>query len=93
MNKAQKDLETDIFGFGEVIHRKYPELWEKIKENWNNEFADLPVNITVKVKTNHLGQITKPFFIKEKEYDGYSIYFCGIRIQYCIMYYRNTKKP
>jgi spore germination protein KC len=65
VSKAQKDLKTDIFGFGEAIHRKYPEMWAKIKDNWNNEFVDLPVSITVKVKINQIGQITKPFFIKE----------------------------
>jgi len=67
LNRAQNELKTDIFGFGEAIHRKYPKLWEGIKADWNNEFADLPVNITVKVQTIQLGQVTKPFFIKEKE--------------------------
>jgi spore germination protein KC len=67
LNKAQKELKTDIFGFGEAIHRKYPKVWEKFKDDWNNIFPDLPVNITVEVSTNQLGQITKPFFMKEKE--------------------------
>lgn len=67
VNKAQNEYKTDIFGFGEVIRRKYPKLWKKIKADWDNEFAKLPVNITVKAETKQLGQITKPFFIKEKE--------------------------
>jgi spore germination protein KC len=67
LNKAQNELKVDIFGFGEAVHRKNPKLWKKIKDNWNSEFTQLPVNITVKVKTNQLGQITKSFFIKEKE--------------------------
>ncbi|HAN09566.1 MAG TPA: Ger(x)C family spore germination protein [Clostridiales bacterium] len=67
LNKTQKDLKTDIFEFGEVIHREYPKVWEKIKDDWNNEFVNIPVKITVDVKINQLGQITKPFFIKEKE--------------------------
>ncbi len=67
VNKAQNQLKTDIFGFGEAVRRKNPKLWEKIKDNWNTEFTQLPVNITVKVKTNQLGEITKSFFIKEKE--------------------------
>ncbi len=33
LNKAQKELKTDIFGFGEIIHRKYPKMWEKMKDN------------------------------------------------------------
>jgi spore germination protein KC len=67
VKKAQNDLKIDIFGFGEVIHRKYPRLWEEIKDDWDNEFEDLRVNIIVKFETKQLGQITKSFFIKEKE--------------------------
>jgi len=67
VKKAQSELKTDIFGFGEVIHRKYPKQWKKMKDDWNVKFQDLPVNITVKIKTEKLGQITKSFFIKENE--------------------------
>lgn len=67
LNKAQKELKTDIFGFGEAIHRKYPKTWEKLKDDWNDKFTDLPVNITVEAETIQLGQITKPLFMKEKE--------------------------
>ena len=62
-----RDLSTDIFGFGEAIHRQYPKEWEKIKNDWNNEFAALPVDITVNVTIHQIGQITKPLFSKEKE--------------------------
>lgn len=64
--KAQNEFKSDIFGFGEVVHRKSPKLWESIKNDWNTEFTSVPVNITVNVKTYQLGQITKPYFIKEK---------------------------
>lgn len=66
VNKAQNELKSDIFGFGEAVRRKDPKLWAKIKDNWSTEFTHVPVNITVSVKTNQLGQITKSFFIKEK---------------------------
>lgn len=64
---AQNDFKTDIFGFGEAIHRKYPKQWKKMKEDWDNSFKYLKVNITVTFETEKLGQITKPFFIKENE--------------------------
>ncbi|MBP2651206.1 MAG: putative spore germination protein [Firmicutes bacterium] len=70
-NKAittvRTEFKTDIFGFGEAIHKKYPELWGTIKDNWNDDFVDLPVNITVKSKVTQLGQITTPLFGEEKE--------------------------
>ncbi|MBP2654600.1 MAG: putative spore germination protein [Firmicutes bacterium] len=64
--KVRKEFKSDIFGFGEAIHREYPELWDKIKDNWNDEMVDLPVNITVKSKLTQLGQIATPLFLKEK---------------------------
>lgn len=64
VNKAQTELETDIFGFGEAIHKKYPELWSGLKEDWNSEFVDLPVKISVDVETKKIGQLTKPYFLK-----------------------------
>lgn len=65
LRKAQNELETDIFGFGEAIHRKYPKLWDQIKNNWNDEFLNLPIRFSIKVKTNHTGRFTKPFYMKE----------------------------
>lgn len=64
LKRAQTDLKTDIFGFGESIHRAYPELWEKMKDDWNMLFPELYVSINVEVKTKQLGQITKPLFMK-----------------------------
>ena len=67
LDKAQNELRTDIFGFGEAIHRKYPKVWEEYKKNWDNEFPDLPLDIKVEAEINQLGQIKKPLFLKEKE--------------------------
>lgn len=67
VNEAQKELKTDIFGFGEAVHIKYPKLWAEIKDDWDDIFTTTPVNITVDVKTKQLGQITKPLVMKEKK--------------------------
>lgn len=64
--KKAKELGTDIFGFGEEIHREYPEQWKDMKDDWNNLFQKLPVNISVNVEIKQLGQIGKPLFLKEE---------------------------
>ena len=66
LNKTQKDLKCDVFGFGEVIHRAYPKLWNTLKENWDDEFADLPVKINVTATIDATGTISKSIFIKDK---------------------------
>ncbi len=53
---------SDIFGFGERIHRKNPKLWKKIKGNWNERFAELEVNVKVDSFTRREGIRTKPFW-------------------------------
>lgn len=67
LKKIQEKYESDVFGFGEVVHRTYPKEWKKLKDNWNKEFETLPVDVNVKVKINRLGQISKSYFIKEKD--------------------------
>ncbi|MGR5961558.1 Ger(x)C family spore germination C-terminal domain-containing protein [Bacillus paranthracis] len=32
LKKVQKQYGTDIFGFGEAIHRKYPSEWKGLKK-------------------------------------------------------------
>ena len=67
IKKAQKDLHSDVFGFGEVIHRAYPKLWATLKENWDREFTDLPVHVNVTVKIEKTGTISKSFFLKDQK--------------------------
>lgn len=58
LKKAQ-EYNTDIFGFGEAIHRKYPLLWKDIENQWDELFPQLKVNIKIKAKLRRSGLITK----------------------------------
>lgn len=53
IRKAQKEYEADIFGFGELIHKKDYPLWESISENWEETYPQLAVE--VEVKTHIIG--------------------------------------
>ena len=66
LQKAQKELGSDIFGFGEVIHRTYPKLWGTMKDNWNSTFEGLHVELHGKVTIEKTGTISNSFFMKEK---------------------------
>lgn len=50
VNKAQKELKSDIFGFGEIIKNTNPDLWKQIEDDWNDIFQDLQVEISSTVK-------------------------------------------
>lgn len=65
--KKAKDFQTDIFGFGEVIHRTDYKYWAVMKEDWDNKFKDITVNINVEFKIRRLGTINKSFQKEAKE--------------------------
>ncbi|MEH7086647.1 Ger(x)C family spore germination protein [Neobacillus drentensis] len=61
--KEVKRLKCDIFGFGDVVHKANPELWKKLKGDWNNNyFADLEVNVKVDTYVRREGVRTNPFW-------------------------------
>lgn len=60
LNKAQRNYQVDIFGFGEVVRRKFPKLWQKIEYKWDEEFPELPVKISIEAKIRRLGMILEP---------------------------------
>lgn len=63
LKKGQKELKTDIFGFGFAFYRKYPKLWHSTYEQkWEEIFPDVAVNIEVKVKLISTGTNIMKFF-------------------------------
>ncbi|UII58406.1 Ger(x)C family spore germination protein (plasmid) [Cytobacillus spongiae] len=53
---AQETYHVDIFGFGEVIHRKRPSYWKDVKEQWDEHFDDLPVKVQVSAQIRQIGK-------------------------------------
>jgi spore germination protein KC len=58
MNKAQKELQSDIFGFGSALNKDYPDVWNKVKDRWSDIFPTVPytVNATVEIPSTLLMQ-------------------------------------
>jgi len=60
LDKAQKDYSSDIFGFGTQLHKYHPQYWKKVKDDWNDTFSKLPVDIEVNAKIRRTGVIKSP---------------------------------
>ncbi|OAH52808.1 hypothetical protein AWH48_13425 [Domibacillus aminovorans] len=60
LKQAQKTLKTDIFGFGEAIHSKYPKEWKKIEGHWDDYFPEMDVEVNVKIKIRNTGMLIEP---------------------------------
>lgn len=55
VEKARKKsaaLNTDVYGFGDEIRRKYPARWKQLSENWDEIFRNMQLecNVTVTVQ-------------------------------------------
>lgn len=65
--KKVQEYQSDIFGFGQLIHQKYPKEWRAMKENWNEQFSSLKVDVTVKTNIVRAGKANEPLFVKTEE--------------------------
>lgn len=60
LKKAQKELKTDIFGFGEVLHREEPKVWRQVQDNWNEVFAEVEVKVESQIQIRRTGMTYGP---------------------------------
>ena len=66
LNKA-KELDADIYGFGDMVYKKYPKQWESMKDNWDEIFKNIDLELEVKVAIRGSGRIVKPAYPSEED--------------------------
>ncbi|KRE53627.1 Ger(x)C family spore germination protein [Paenibacillus sp. Soil522] len=59
IKKMQTKYKSDIFGFGEEVERENPRYWESAKNDWNQVFSTMKVNVRVKVKIKKMFKTIK----------------------------------
>lgn len=57
--KKSKELGTDIFGFGDMIYKKYPSYFKKKKNSWNDLYKNLNIDISVDIEIKAKGGLEK----------------------------------
>jgi spore germination protein KC len=70
LEKVQKEMGADIFGFAEAFHRQYPDQWSEVKDQWNEKFPEIEVEIKSKAYIRRPGMSTTPQGVPEKEVEG-----------------------
>ncbi|MDN9008541.1 Ger(x)C family spore germination protein [Brevibacillus laterosporus] len=55
LNKLQKKWKIDVLEFHKALSVHYPDVWEKMKDNWDEEFSKAPVDVQVKVHVREFG--------------------------------------
>lgn len=56
----QQQYNTDIFGFGEALHRQYPHLWNEYRRHWEDSFKTVKIDVHSKVTVRRIGSIIQP---------------------------------
>ena len=68
LSRAQ-ELKSDVFGFGNLIYRKRPQLWKKLAPDWEEKiFPELAVDLKVEFK------LLRPGLVKEYLPEGPSLW-------------------
>ncbi len=56
--KKSQELNADVFGFGDAIHRSYPKRWQEIEADWAEVFPEIVVDVQVKSIIRHTSATT-----------------------------------
>ncbi|MFC5470753.1 Ger(x)C family spore germination protein [Cohnella suwonensis] len=66
-SEVQK-LQTDIVGFADVVHRKFPKQWKELSKNWPATFVQFDIDPQVDITIKRVGLSNKSFKnLTEKE--------------------------
>ncbi|WP_258839640.1 Ger(x)C family spore germination protein [Mechercharimyces sp. CAU 1602] len=49
ISKAQ-EVKSDVFGFGEILHKEKPSLWRRYEENWGEAFVEAKISINLNME-------------------------------------------
>lgn len=55
-----KELKADTFGFGEMLHKKYNNEWKTLKDNWDEIYPTIELDIDVETKIIKTDLLRKP---------------------------------
>ncbi|MGV8145444.1 MAG: Ger(x)C family spore germination protein [Alkaliphilus sp.] len=55
INRIQEEMKTDVLGVQSYLEKFYPKVWEREKEDWNETFPNLDIDIKINAKVRRLG--------------------------------------
>lgn len=57
LNKIQKELKADIIGASEYLYKFHPNIWNEIKDDWDNIFPHMEIDVDIKVDIRRKGLV------------------------------------
>ncbi|MEI7024202.1 Ger(x)C family spore germination protein [Paenibacillus sp. y28] len=65
LQTLQQELKTDALGFADQFYRHYPKEWNKVKDNWDEQFKQIKVTVHIETEINRVGKSSVPQGIPE----------------------------
>lgn len=62
-----KELRADVFGFGEILHKKYSKEWKTLKDDWDDVYQLIELDIKVETTIQKTDLLKKPVSPGKKE--------------------------
>lgn len=66
LEKGQKEFKQDNFSIGQGIHKKNPDLWKEISEDWESIFPEMTYSINVKTNITKIGILNLPTNLRKE---------------------------
>lgn len=64
---VQKKYNSDIFGFGEVLHKKNNKAWQSLRLKWDESFAQAEFTVDAEIAITRAGMTGPPLQLHEQE--------------------------
>lgn len=55
VTKLQKEFKVDVIRVSDYISKHKPDLWDQVKDDWDNIFSNIDIEVNVDVKTRRVG--------------------------------------
>ncbi len=59
IKKAQDTYQSDIYGFGNALHRSHPKVWKRVEKEWDSLFPNIEVEVKVDSAIHNTGSISE----------------------------------
>ncbi|MNG21798.1 hypothetical protein D3C84_1062030 [compost metagenome] len=59
--KSAVKKKADVFLLAEETHKHHPKIWNQVKSNWDEQFANLQLELNVRVDIERIGMSGKSF--------------------------------
>lgn len=64
IEKLQREYQSDIFGFGQVIKSRYPQEWDKVKDRWHEVYPSVKVSLDSTIHLEGTSQLMNSLSVK-----------------------------